>query len=33
MLALTTFTRTEKADNQLTQIISMLHGRGSTLEK
>ena len=33
MLALTTFTRTAKADNQLTQIITMLHGRGSTLKK
>ena len=33
VLALTTFSRTEKADNQLTQIITMLHGRGSTLEK
>jgi acyl-CoA reductase-like NAD-dependent aldehyde dehydrogenase len=33
MLALTTFTRSAKADNQLTQIITMLHGRGSTLEK
>ena len=32
-LALTTFTRTAKADNQLTQIVTMLHGRGSTLKK
>ncbi len=33
LLALTSFSRTEKADNQLTQIITMLHGRGSTLRK
>ncbi|MCW2760035.1 MAG: Aldehyde dehydrogenase [Marmoricola sp.] len=33
MLALTSFTRTAKADNQLTQIVTMLHGRGSTLRK
>ena len=33
MLALTSFTRTAKTDNQVTQIITMLHGRGSTLEK
>ncbi len=33
VLALTTFSRTAKTDNQLTQILSMLHGRGSTLEK
>ena len=32
-LALTTFTRTAKADKQLTQIVTMLHGRGSTLKK
>ncbi len=32
VLALTTFKRTAKADSQLTQIITMLHGRGSTLE-
>ena len=32
-LALTTFRRTPKTDNQLTQILTMLHGRGSTLEK
>ena len=32
-LALTTFARTAKADNQLTQIVTMLHGRGSTLKK
>ena len=31
--ALTTFGRTAKTDNQLTQILTMLHGRGSTLEK
>jgi len=33
MLALTSFTRSAKADGQLTQIITMLHGRGSTLQK
>ncbi|MCW2838314.1 MAG: Aldehyde dehydrogenase, partial [Marmoricola sp.] len=33
MLALTTFTRNAKADNQLTQIVTMLHGRGTTLKK
>ncbi|HEV7907460.1 MAG TPA: hypothetical protein VGP03_04910 [Pseudonocardiaceae bacterium] len=33
MLALTSFTRSAKADHQLTQIITMLHGRGSTLKK
>lgn len=33
ILALTTFARTAKADGQLTQIITMLHGRGSTLQK
>ncbi len=33
VLALTTFARTAKADNQLTQIVTMLHGRGTTLEK
>src|SRR3954449_12114011 len=32
-LALTTFARTAKADTQLTQIVTMLHGRGSTLKK
>ncbi len=32
-LALTTFGRTAKTDNQLTQVLTMLHGRGSTLEK
>jgi aldehyde dehydrogenase (NAD+) len=33
MLALTSFTRTAKADKQVAQVITMLHGRGSTLEK
>ncbi|MCW2846803.1 MAG: Aldehyde dehydrogenase [Marmoricola sp.] len=33
VLALTSFTRTAKADGQLAQIITMLHGRGSTLQK
>jgi aldehyde dehydrogenase (NAD+) len=33
LLALTSFSRTPKADSQLTQIITMLHGRGSTLQK
>jgi acyl-CoA reductase-like NAD-dependent aldehyde dehydrogenase len=33
LLALTSFTRTEKADGQLTQLITMLHGRGTTLPK
>ncbi|MGZ8744084.1 MAG: aldehyde dehydrogenase family protein [Nocardioides sp.] len=33
LLALTSFTRTAKAENQLTQIVTMLHGRGSTLQK
>ncbi|MBB6626990.1 aldehyde dehydrogenase family protein [Nocardioides sp. KIGAM211] len=33
MLALTTFTRTEKADQQLAQLITMLHGRGTTIPK
>lgn len=32
-LALTSFTRTAKTDNQLTRIVTMLHGRGSTLQK
>ncbi len=32
-LALTTFTRSAKVDAQLTQILTMLHGRGSTLPK
>jgi aldehyde dehydrogenase (NAD+) len=33
LLALTTFTRTEKAEQQLTQLVTMLHGRGSTIPK
>jgi aldehyde dehydrogenase (NAD+) len=33
LLTLTSFTRTAKTDNQLTQIVTMLHGRGSTLQK
>ncbi len=33
MLALTSFTRSAKADGQLTQIVTMLHGRGTTLKK
>ncbi|MEP6814381.1 MAG: aldehyde dehydrogenase family protein [Marmoricola sp.] len=33
LLALTSFTRTEKADGQLVQLITMLHGRGTTLPK
>ncbi len=32
-LALTTFTRTEKAEARLASLIAMLHGRGSTLPK
>ncbi len=32
-LTLTSFRRTAKADGQLTQLITMLHGRGSTLRK
>jgi acyl-CoA reductase-like NAD-dependent aldehyde dehydrogenase len=32
-LALTTFDRTEKTDTQLTQVLTMLHGRGTTLKK
>ncbi len=32
-LALTTFRRTEKADQQLAQMLTLLHGRGTTLEK
>jgi aldehyde dehydrogenase (NAD+) len=31
MLALTSFTRTEKAEQQLAQLITMLHGRGTTI--
>jgi aldehyde dehydrogenase (NAD+) len=33
LLALTTFARTEKADQQLASLITMLHGRGSTIPK
>ena len=33
LLALTSFGRTAKNDQQLTQMITMMHGRGSTLEK
>lgn len=33
MMALTTFGRSAKTDGQLTQIITMLHGRGTTLRK
>lgn len=33
LLALTTFTRTEKADAQLASMITMLHGRGTTIPK
>ena len=32
-LTLTSFRRTAKADGQLTQLITMLHGRGCTLRK
>ena len=32
-LTLTSFGRTAKADQQLTQVLTMLHGRGSTLHK
>ena len=32
-LALTTFRRTAKNDQQLTQLLTVMHGRGSTLEK
>lgn len=32
-LALTSFTRTAKADQQLASIITMLHGRGGTIPK
>jgi acyl-CoA reductase-like NAD-dependent aldehyde dehydrogenase len=31
LLALTTFSRTEKADQQLAQLVTMLHGRGTTI--
>ncbi len=33
LLALTTFKRTEKADQQLVKMITMLHGRGTTIPK
>ncbi|GAB3254980.1 aldehyde dehydrogenase family protein [Nocardioides dilutus] len=33
LLALTSFSRTEKADSQLAQLITMLHGRGTTIPK
>ncbi|MCW2795210.1 aldehyde dehydrogenase family protein [Nocardioides sp.] len=33
LLALTTFARTEKADQQLASMIAMLHGRGTTIPK
>jgi len=33
LLALTTFARTEKADQQLASMITMLHGRGTTIPK
>jgi acyl-CoA reductase-like NAD-dependent aldehyde dehydrogenase len=33
LLTLTSFTRTEKADAQLAQMITMLHGRGGTIPK
>lgn len=32
-LALTTFARTEKADQRLAKMITMLHGRGTTIPK
>jgi aldehyde dehydrogenase (NAD+) len=32
-LALTSFTRTAATDDRLTQIITLLYGRGSTLQK
>lgn len=32
MLTLTSFTRTPKADQQLASIITMLHGRGTTID-
>jgi transposase len=32
-LALTTFSRTVKADQMLTNVITMLHGRGTTIPK
>jgi len=33
LLALTSFSRTPKADSQLAQLITMLHGRGTTIPK
>ena len=33
LLALTSFSRTEKADAQLAQMVTMLHGRGTTIPK
>ena len=33
MIALTTFARTEKAEQQLAKMITMLHGRGTTIPK
>lgn len=33
LLALTTFSRTEKADQQLAQLVTMLHGRGTTIPR
>ncbi len=33
LLALTSFTRTAKADSQLAQLIAVLHGRGTTIGK
>jgi hypothetical protein len=33
LLALTTFARTEKDEQRMAKLITMLHGRGSTLPK
>jgi aldehyde dehydrogenase (NAD+) len=33
LLALTSFSRTEKMDTQLATLITMLHGRGTTIPK
>ena len=33
LLTLTSFTRTEKAEQQLAQLVTMLHGRGTTIPK
>ena len=33
VMALTSFTRSAKDDAQLTQVLTMLHGRGSTLRR